>query len=158
MLKLQRSLHVASCRAPMSKFGVESRKWLLINIPGPPCVDVQLVPDTTQPHCPATIHRWFWHGWSTDQNLKSLRLLTHQIQLKGLSAHYLLNQPPFEVLPHIGSKKDFLKFLTFGISSPLCSSQYFKVTDDQQGSLDSGDGSEDLVTLTALAHLWEDLM
>ena len=69
-----------SSRAPMSKFGVGSRKWSLTNIPGPPCMDVQLVPDTTQPHCPATIHRWFWHGWSTDQNLKSLRLLTHQIQ------------------------------------------------------------------------------
>lgn len=73
--------------------------------------------------------------------------------LEGLSAHYLLNQPTLEVLPYIGSKEDFLKFLTFGISSPLCNSQYFKVTDDQQGSLDSGDGSEDLVTLTALAHL-----
>lgn len=147
MLKLQRSLHVASSRAPVSKFGVGSRKWLLTNRPGPPGVDVQLVPYATQPHCPATTHRWFWHGWSTDPNLKSLRLLTHQIQLKGLSAHYLLNQPAFKVLPYIGSKKDFLKFLTFGISSPLCSSQYFKVTDDQQGSLDSGDGSEDLVTL-----------
>lgn len=98
-------------------------------------MDVQLVPYATQPHCPATTHKWLtWvvHGIESTEVSKIIDSSDTTQRTEVLTTYSISHL--FEVLPHIGSK-DFLKFLTFGISSPLCSSQYFKVTDDQQGSL-----------------------